>query len=386
MSKYGDAIGKALKYASGNVWNAGNAADATMHGLRVEKALRSGSYGQLRNGRVVTRRRRAVRRVIRGGRRKLRRRGYRRAGNGLRGKQKAAYGVLTKTVPPQVFRFNLCSAAFGARGRCQIGSLGKDTSAIFLTGQTYSMNFGIVPEDINQVYSAASVKPTIGLPVFWGTRSFEYLIMNQQNTTCYMEIWVGTYRRDHYQGSTPSTANDLQWQDENQMIALGNWMEGGSSLTSPGVGGPQAATPFENKLLVTTLRLRKLKRFTFRAGETKRLKFKMNRVFVDNGYIGYQATSISTQLQAIRGYTKTLICKCYGEPGYEISTPSQANNAKISSTRDMFAFQCMKQYTVHWTQQQSTILPREIVNNLQNAFTTFGSMTENTPQNLSALL
>lgn len=389
MSKYANAFSQALKYAGANAWNPVNAAQATMHGLNVEKSLRSGSYGKpARRGRVP-RRRRALRRVGRGTvSRRTKRRVRRRIGGrtGLRGKQLQAYNVLTKTVPPQVFRFNIASAMYGARGRCNIGSLGLDTVPVFLTGQTYTMNFGIVPEDIAAVYGAASVKPTIGIPVFWGTRTFDYLIMNQQNTVCYMEIWIGTYRRDHYKGDGPATAADLQWRDENEMIALSNWHEGGSSISNPGTGAPEAATPFENKLLVTELSLKKVRAFKFGPGETKRLRFKMNRVFVDNGYIGYQALSIANQLQALRGWTKTLIVKCWGEPGYEISTPSQANNAKISSTRPMFAFQCLKQYTINYSQTPSTILPREIVNNLQGAFTTFGSMTENTPQNVTALL
>lgn len=388
MSKYVNAINSALKYSGANAWNPVRAAQGTMHGLRVEKALRDGSYFRKGGGGRVRRRKRVGRQLLRRRGGALRKRRYRRgvSTTGLRGKRLQAYNVITKTVPPQVFRFNLASASYGARGRANIGSLGKDTVAIFLTGQTYSMNYGIVPEDVAQIYGAASVKPVVGVPCFWGPRQFQYLMQNQQNTTCYMEVYIGTYRRDHYTGAAPANGFDLTWRDENEMIGLANWGEGGSSISNPGTGCPEAATPFENKLIVTNLKLKKIRTFAFRPGETKRLTFRQKRVFVDNGYVGYQALAINAPLQAIKGWTKTLIIKVWGEPGYEISTPSQANNAKITSTRCMFAFQCLKEYTVYFQQSPSTILPRELVNNTTSSFTTFGSMTENTPQNVTALL
>lgn len=256
-----------------------------------------------------------------------------------------------------------------------------------MTGaQTYSMNFGIVPEDMAQIYAVVSIRPSIGLPTYWARRSFSYMFQNQQNTNCFMEVYVGTYRRDHYTGGAPASGFDLTWRDENEMIALGNWQQGGSSISSPGVGQPEAATPFENKLLVTMFKLKKIRSFSFRPGETKRLNFNQKSVFVDNGYVGYQSLALDGPLQAIRGRTKCLIVKVWGEPGYEISTTTQANLAKINSTRAMFAYQCLKEYTVYWQQTPSTALPREVVNNLTTSFTTFGSMTENTPQVLPTLI
>lgn len=386
MSKYVNVLSSALKYAAKNQWNAGAVADATMHGHRVEQSLRKAANRRGYRGKRVVRKpyrgRKRLRGAIRGRRLK-----YRGGRTGLKGKQRLAFSVMTKTVPPQVFRMNLCAASYGARGRCQIGSLDRDINSIFLTGaQSYTMNMGIVPPDIKEVYNAASVKPTLGVPVYWGPRQFTYLMQNQQNTTTYMEVYVGTYRRDQYGADAPANANDWNWRESNEMISLGNWNEGGLSITNPGAGAPQAATPFENKLLVTNLRLKKMGTYTFRPGETKRFNFKQSRVFVDNGYIGYQALAAGVPLNALRGVTKTLILKVWGEPGYEITTSSQANNAKISSTRPMFAYQCLKQYTIYYQQTPSTILPRELVNTTTGAFTSFGSMTENTPANLPALL
>lgn len=301
---------------------------------------------------------------------------------------------IMKTISqPQYFTFTIGYACDVAKNEAQIISSDRDLNPLSYTGgATESMDMDVVPFDIAKIYSTASFVPSVGQRVIFGRREFEYEILNQQNTSARIEVYIGEAREDHYSATSgPSTVDSCMWRDVNELIGLAHWQLGGSSLTNPGTVAKLGETPFDLPILCSQFKIKLHGKYDVPAGAVQKLNFVYDTPWVDSGYKAGASISQGGSvnfLTHLRGRTKTLIIRYCGEISYETTTVSQANRAKLATAPQFFAILCRKKYTVWFNKQNATNKSQltDVGFNLATAaFTSQGSMNQNAPANLASL-